>query len=267
MKASVSEAGAPVDGSRTAKERIETFLVRYNVAIEIVMAVLAIAFVFLGATNDGRFGIGTTVTWALEWAITAVFVAEYVARMYVAADKARFVRGHVVDVLAIASSLATVPGFQMLRLLRLFRFIRAFSRTTQLFDALGRPFDDPLLAYGGIGFIILIFAGTGAFLEFEVGENPLVKNAGDAFWMAFSTVFTLGFASAKPVTVAGRFVSGLLIIGGLTCISFFTTTLTNRFHRHDREAEAARLERIETMLAVIDRKLDERTALPAEEKV
>ena len=233
---------------RSVRMALRRFFARRDPVIDIIAASLAIAFVWLGLVNDGRFGSPTIWSRIAEAVITAIFAAEYAARYYAALDRPRFIRTHLIDLLSVLSAIASVPGLQLFRLLRLARLFRVLTGIARFIETLGKPFRDPLIASAVIGLIALLFLGTGAFLEFEKGDNPAVRDVIDAFWLAFSTIFTIGFAAAKPVTPEGRVTSALLIIGGLTCISFFTTTLTNRFRRAEEDAILGRLERIERLL-------------------
>jgi voltage-gated potassium channel len=236
------------------RERLAGMLARAEIPLDIAMAALACAYIVLGELNDGMFGVtATPLSYAAEVVITIVFVTEYAVRLYAADDRGRFVRTHIIDLLALISTLRLLRGLQFLRILRILRvarlaiFIRTSSRLARVLNHASATFADPLLAYGIIGITGLVFFGALALLQFERGFNPNIHDFNDAFWTAFSVILTIGFSSAKPATPEGRFITGILIVGGLTCISFFTTSLTIRLQRK-HTSDDPRIDRIEAML-------------------
>jgi voltage-gated potassium channel len=234
---------------------LRAVLTRHAVALDIVMAILACAYIVIGEFNDGLFGYrATPASVAIELAITGVFVIEYASRLYAAENRPRFVRTHILELLSLISTLRLLRGLQFLRILRFLRIARlatlshAFARVMRAMHAFDRTVSEPLFAYGIIGIVGLIFFGALGLYEFEKGPNPQIHTFGDAFWLAVSIVLTVGVTSAKPVTDEGRAISGLLIVGGLTCVSFFSSAMVVRFQRREQNEVVMRLERIERLL-------------------
>lgn len=239
----------------TLRHCVADVLREIAIPLDIAMALLACVYIVIGEYNDGLFGFHPSpLSFGIEVSITAIFVFEYCVRLYAADDRGLFVRTHVVELIALISTLRLLRALQFLRILRVLRiarlavFSRAYSRLVRALDAAQIAFADPLLAYGVIGLTALVFFGALALLQFEKGVNPNIHTFSDAFWTAFSIILTIGFSSVKPVTSEGRFVTGFLVVGGLTCISFFTTSLTVRLQRKGAEESAERLKRIEAML-------------------
>ncbi|MBV8425165.1 MAG: ion transporter [Candidatus Eremiobacteraeota bacterium] len=246
------------------RTRLAELLGKAEIPLDIGMAALACAYIVIGEYNDGMFGNApTTLSYAAEIAITVIFVVEYAVRFYAAQDRGRFVRTHVIDLLALISTLRLLRGLQFLRLLRILRlarlavFIRTSARLARVLHHASNTFTDPILAYGVIGITAMVFFGALALLEFERGFNPNIRDFNDAFWSAFSIILTVGFSSAKPVTPEGRVVSGVLVVAGLTCISFFTTSLTVRLQQKHLH-EHPRLERIEALLETLLKRTGEK---------
>jgi hypothetical protein len=98
------------------RDRFNAFVARHDIAWELGMGALAIVFVALGFLID-EAGPGTKPKLELvELAITVVFVAEFVSRILAAHDRAQYLRGHWIDVVALA------PPLREARLLRCFGF-------------------------------------------------------------------------------------------------------------------------------------------------
>jgi voltage-gated potassium channel len=254
----------PSDG-RSGRAHVRTalrrFWERYAIPLDVAMAALAVVYVVVGEFNDGLFGYkATPATIGLELIVTGIFLLEYVTRLYAAEDRWHFVRTHVIELLALVSTLRLVRGLRLLRLLRLARlaaFTQAFARLYRATDSFDRALSVPLVAYGILGLTGLIFFGALALLVFEKGSNPQVTDFSSAFWLATSIVFTIGLSSAKPQSPEGRIVSGLLVLGGLTSISLFSSAMALHLQRRERDAQEARLERIESLLVELNGRLRE----------
>jgi voltage-gated potassium channel len=236
--------------------KLRSILQRYEIALDVFMALLACAYIVVGEFNDGLFGYhASAISVGIELAITTIFVAEYGTRLYAAPDRMRFVRTHVLELLSLISTLRLLRGLQFLRILRLLRIARlatlshAFARLLRAVHALDAAVSEPLLAYGIIGLAGLVFFGSLGLYGFEKGTNPQIHTFADAFWLAVSIVLTVGVTGAKPMTVEGRAISGLLIVGGLTCVSFFSSAMVVRLQRREQSEVLVRLERIESLLS------------------
>ena len=235
--------------------RLRTALERHEIALDVVMALLACAYIVIGEFNDGLFGYReSALSIGVEIAITLVFVVEYGARLYAAHDRMRFVRTHILELLSLISTLRLLRGLQFFRLFRLLRIARlatlshAIARLVRAMRAFDHAVSEPLFAYGIIGIVALIFFGSLALYGFEKEVNPQIHEFSDAFWLAVSIVLTVGFSSTKPLSPEGRIVAGVLIVGGLTCVSFFSSAMAVRLQRRERNDVIDRLDRIEALL-------------------
>lgn len=94
---------------------------------------------------------------------------------------------------------------------------------------------------------------------------------GIAVWWAVVTLATVGYGDVVPTTTAGRVVGGVVIVLGVTFLSFLTATVTSFFVASEQEEGKARelevrkeadkdlkelLTQLETRLASIEKKLD-----------
>jgi voltage-gated potassium channel Kch len=96
---------------------------------------------------------------------------------------------------------------------------------------------------------------------------------GTGIWWAIVTLATVGYGDVVPTSPWGRVVGSAVIVLGVTFLSFLTATVTSLFVSSDqqaaREKELAQREaidgefkellaRLESRLAAIEKKLDER---------
>lgn len=114
---------------------------------------------------------------AIDYTVWAVFVVEYVVKLYLAPSRRRFVRTHLLDLLVIA-----VPFLRRAaRLLRLLRLVRVASVLTQ---ALGRARN--ILTHKGLHFVLLaviliVFGAAALELAFEAHQPGSNIHCDDLF--------------------------------------------------------------------------------------
>ena len=121
-------------------------------------------------------------------------------------------------------------------------------------------------------FLLLSTAGLGALSGFVVTlvDHKDFPTFGTGVWWAIVTLGTVGYGDVVPHTAWGRFVGSIVIIVGVTFISFLIATVTSYFVAAEeaeaneeenaaRDARAANVEatlrRIEDRLAAIEVKL------------
>jgi voltage-gated potassium channel len=64
-------------------------------------------------------------------------------------------------------------------------------------------------------------------------------NAGDGIWWAIVTLATVGYGDIVPHTGWGRVVGSVVIVVGVTFLSFLTATVTSMFVSADQDERAA----------------------------
>ena len=199
------------------------------------MAVLALVYVGLGLEEEQSSPLISlpTVEVVLN-VITAIFITEFVVRIYGAPSRWRYLRRHWIDILAVLPSLRYLRLLGLARLailLRLLRIVRLGLIARSLIDAnraagrlqlIGRRNGVPTILLAAFG---LVWIGAGLTYEFEHGVNPDFANFGDSVWWAFTTMATLGHGSG-PATVPGRVVAAFLMILGIACFGLITATVT-----------------------------------------
>lgn len=202
----------------------------------LALPMLVLTAVFLAAlvlpVLDTHLSAGTrTALAAVNLGIWAAFLAEYLARLYVAPDRFHFVRHNVFDL-----ALVVIPVLRPLRLLRAVRLLRA-ARLGQLTAGSGRVVEEgrmrlasraALLAVGTTA--ILIFAA--AVMEFDVehtARHASITTFPDALWWAASTITSAGYGDVYPVTAAGRAIGVVVMFAGLGILGVVTASVAAWF--------------------------------------
>jgi voltage-gated potassium channel len=106
--------------------------------------------------------------------------------------------------------------------------------------------------------------GFGIGVVMRLIDSKDFHSYGDGIWWAIVTLGTVGYGDIVPTTPWGRFLGSIVIVVGVTFLSFLTATVTSLFvsrEQEDREAEreAHRISDREQILAAL-RRLDERLA-------
>jgi voltage-gated potassium channel len=179
---------------------------------------------------------------AIDVGIWAAFLAEYLARLFVAPDRLRFILRNPFDLL-----LVVIPVLRPLRLLRSVTLIRA-ARLTRIGAGAGRAVRESrvrlasraaLLAAGSAAILIL----AAAVMELDVERAAARANIttfGDALWWAVSTITTVGYGDHYPVTAAGRAIGIALMMAGVGIFGVVAASAAAWFISADRDEDKHR---------------------------
>lgn len=208
---------------------------------------------------------------AAEHIATAIFMVEYVLRVWTAVDlhggrfadplwgRLRYMRGFfpLIDLVSVLPAVLGVLGAGDLRVLRLLRLLRMLklTRHSQVFSLLWSVFREEARSIGALIFILcltLTISGAIAYM-IEGDEQPAVFNSIPAcMWWAIETLTTVGYGDMVPATVAGKLLGGLVSIIGIGTLALFSGVITVGFldqlkHRKEHQvvvtAETLMLER------------------------
>jgi voltage-gated potassium channel len=72
-----------------------------------------------------------------------------------------------------------------------------------------------------------------AFYRLEHTVNPQIVSFFDALWWSFATVTTVGYGDITPLTVGGKVIGMLLMVGGTGLFATFTALFANAMLGHD----------------------------------
>ena len=215
----------------------------FDVMLLIAIA-LSIALVMVESVTFYRLRYGVLLR-RLEWGFTLLFTAEYLARIYTAYNRAKYVRSFygVVDLLAILPTYLSLffIGAQYFLVIRALRLLRVF-RVLKLVHFLGEA-NVLVRALRASRAKITIFMITVVSLVIIIGsvmhvvegpENGFNNIPISVYW-AIVTLTTVGYGDVAPQTPLGRFLSALVMILGYAIIAVPTGIVTSEITRADRQ--------------------------------
>lgn len=248
-----------VTGRKSRGARLRRFE-RHTSMPLLVLSVVFIVLVVLPYAVDLTPGLAVALDRA-ALVIWAVFVAEFVIRLFLAPDKLRFVLSNPLDLLAVA-----LPMLRPLRvvrtagLLRAVGVARAEASLVRLLRRGRRAFGRHRILYSSL---VIALVTLGAAIVTHQAEQEVqgstLTTFGGTLWWAVQVVTTVGSADAYPVTLAGRISAVVLMVVGVGLFGLVAATLAATYifrgdeggsqshseARTDLRTVAERLERIE----------------------
>jgi voltage-gated potassium channel len=184
-----------------------------------VLGALFLAAYAVRVLRPGLSPAGHTVVSTVEYVTWAALAVDLVVRLRLAADRRRFLRTHVFDLVVLA-----LPMIRPLRVLRVLSLLLMVHRRVTRAGRLR------LSVYVGGTTALIIFVASLAVLDAErraPGSN--IHSYLDALWWTMTTVSTVGYGDHFPVTVEGRLLAMGLMVVGIGLLGFVTGSLASWF--------------------------------------
>ena len=176
----------------------------------------------------------------IDYAVWALFVVEYLVKLYLAPSRTKFFRTHILDLIIVV-----VPFFRPARAGRLLNVLRLGRIGIVVARGLSRARD--VLTHKGLHFVLLtatvmVFASAGIVTIAERSDpHATIHNYGQGLWWAIVTVTTVGYGDKYPVTGFGQGVAVVMMIVGIGLIGVLTATVASYFVGQDLDkAESER---------------------------
>jgi len=205
---------------RSLRDRFNDFIARHAAQWEIAFALLAVVYVGLDLAFDTASGSTAQAVDGIEIGLTLVFAAEFFSRILASRERAKYLRDHLIDVVAL---LPPVRALRVLRVLRLVRIVSGFYRASMGYAPLARHrgFLSLVVAWLTLGALSSL-----AFYAAEHGANSSVKSPVDALWWGVGSLTTVG-SDLFPTTLEGRFAAMALMLIGVFLLAAITATITS----------------------------------------
>lgn len=206
------------------------------ILIGVILASVAVVVLDSMAQVNARHG---RLLYALEWAFTVAFTAEYVARLLCVRHPMRYALSFygVIDLLSVLPTYLAVlvPGLhsmmdvRVLRLLRIFRllklgeYVAEFGLLTRALAASRRK----ILVF--LSFVMMVVLIMGSLMYVVEGpENGFASIPVAVYW-AITTMTTVGFGDITPKTDLGRIIASLMMLLGWGTLAVPTGIVSAEF--------------------------------------
>lgn len=172
---------------------------------------------------------------ALDWLLWGLFAVEYGIRLYLAPQKGSFVRQNVIDlVVVVVPFLRPLRVARSARMLRLLRAVRIGTFLMRGIDAIQDVLTRHKLHYTLLVATVVTVGGGLIVAELERGAPEAeITSAADGLWWAVTTVTTVGYGDAIPVTAAGRAFAVVLMLIGVGLFGLLAASLASFFIQQD----------------------------------
>ncbi|HEY0955145.1 MAG TPA: ion transporter [Roseateles sp.] len=206
------------------------------VLVALILASVAVVMLDSIASVHARHKTLLTV---LEWSFTAIFTAEYVARLICVRHPLRYARSPfgIIDLLALLPTYLAilVPGLhalidvRVLRLLRLFRILKLGAYVHE-FGMLGRALmasRRKILVF--MSFVLMVVTIMGTLMYVVEGPAHGFTSIPVGIYWAITTMTTVGFGDITPRTDLGRVIASAMMLLGWGTLAVPTGIVTAEF--------------------------------------
>ena len=199
---------------------------------------------------------------AIIWSVTAVFLVEYLLRLWAAPETPRYDQdsptiarlrwaGSIPGLIALLAVLPaimfaggygitgadTASVFCVLWILKVGLHAPAFSTLARVISNERAPIASVLILFA----ILLMIAATAAHMFERVRQPEQFGTLPGAMWWAVVTLTTTGYGDVVPLTVGGRMIGAMLMIAGIAVLALMTGVLATGFAQEERRREYLRV--------------------------
>jgi voltage-gated potassium channel len=172
---------------------------------------------------------------SIETICVIIFTFEYLARLYVADSKPKFVFSFfgIVDLLAILPFyLSFGIDLRSLRLLRMFRLFRLFkmmryNRAMKHFAQAMLVAKEQIVLFMIITLMLIYFAAVGIYYFENEAQPEHFSSIFESLWWSIITLTTVGYGDVYPITVGGRIFTFFILLIGLGIVAIPTGIISS----------------------------------------
>lgn len=203
----------------------------FELTIQAVIVISLLAFSLETLPDLPDWG-QSLLSW-VEVATVLIFTAEYLLRLLASDKKSKFVFSFfgIIDLVAILPFYLTLVGglfpgadlrsIRIIRLLRIFRVLK-LARYSKAINRFHRAFlasKEEIVLYLAVTLILLYFAAAGIYFFEHEAQPDQFKSIFHSLWWAITTLTTVGYGDAYPVTAGGRLFTFFILMLGLGVVS------------------------------------------------
>ena len=170
--------------------------------------------------------------------LSLIFMADFAGRLYLSDPRS--------DYFIARQGWLDLLGSLPFPLLRVFRIVRVYRAVRRIREMGGRRVLRRIIreraqsALLFATFLVLVIIEVGSILVVIAerdAPNANIRTGGDALWWSIVSVTTVGYGDKFPVTLTGRIIGSLMLIGGVGLFGVFTGYVARIFLTPRREDE------------------------------
>lgn len=232
-------------GRSRLQQQLDLFIHSPRVEIGLVVLILTWTLLLIVYFLWVQLGRPNFFVILAELPLRLCFVVELFLRFAIARKKQRFFRHYWLDLVAILPMPPQWPLFRLLPLLRLPRASVLINRNLHYISPQLSSLYGPQISALLIIVLIMLFGGL-AFYIIEGNANPDIQTLGDALWYSFFSLVSAEPIGAYPKTHAGRIITLVVVLAGLTLFAVFTGVVS-----------AFMVQRLQSVMSIKNFDLDE----------
>lgn len=215
----------------------------FDLAVQLLIIVSLVSFSI--ETLPDLSDASKQVLHGIEVVTVALFTAEYLARIAVSNRPMAFVFSFfgLVDLaavlpfyLATGIDLRSIRAVRLLRLARAAKLIRYSSAIRRIHRALVIAKEELILFFGAT-LLVLYFAAAGIYFFEHEAQPEAFSSIFSSLWWAVTTLTTVGYGDAYPVTTGGRIFTFCILMVGLGVVAVPTSILAAALSKARDEEE------------------------------
>ena len=223
-------------GNTAARDRWEA-VTTWPLLIASVLFLIAYSWRILERNPSTTLVVVLSVILVVVW---VSFVIDYIVRIVLSPDKWWFIGHSKVDLLSVFIPIA-----------RPFRLLKYLGRLPLLGGNSGAALRRRVIIIAATFVVMFIYVMSLAEYAAERdAKGANITSFGDSIWWACVTMATVGYGDYYPITILGRVLAVVLMIGGVAIVGTATGTLVSYLNDRmvtvrAREQRASRLELVE----------------------
>ncbi|WP_370391847.1 ion transporter [uncultured Winogradskyella sp.] len=164
-----------------------------------------------------------------------VFTLEYLARIYIADKKLKFIFSFfgLIDLLAILPfylafgvdlrSLRVLRMFRLFRLLKLVRYNKAMRHFTKAM-LIAR---EQIILFMAVTLVLIYFSAVGIYYFENEAQPDHFASVFDSLWWSIVTLTTVGYGDVYPITPGGKIFTFFILLIGLGIVAVPTGIISS----------------------------------------
>lgn len=172
---------------------------------------------------------------SIEVVCVIVFTFEYLARIYVADRKLKFVFSFfgIIDLLAILpfylSFGVDLRSLRLMRLFRLFRLLKLvrYNKAMRHFTEAMLLAKEQIILFMGVTLILIYFSAVGIYYFENESQPDHFSSVFDSLWWSIVTLTTVGYGDVYPITVGGKIFTFFILLIGLGIVAIPTGIISS----------------------------------------